>query len=269
MFSYPLATRQFVLAGVLFVLPLQLAAAPPLQAADKFDEKAAALLDKYVEVTGGEAAYDAIKTRIIKATLTMPSRDITGTMVACSARPRKFYSQISTSQGGQRRGWNGKTVWMIEPAHGARILTGLERVLVIRDSTLDRFGHWRQLARKVEYAGEEIVEGKNCAKVVLTYQTIDPKAKETPVTIYLDHATGLIAQYTTEIVRPQMLAKITAVLDDYQKSDGILLPHKMTLKTGTFHYVVQLTSVENNVNIPDEQFVLPREIQELIVKGKK
>ena len=155
---------------------------------------------------------------------------------------------------------------MIEPVHGPRILEGLERVLVIRDGTLDRFARWRELAAKVELAGEEQIDGKTCAKIVLTYEPIDPEAKEAPVTIYLDVNTGLIVQYSTEISRPQLLAKVTAVLDDYKKVDGILLPHKMTLNVDDFKSVVKVTSVENNVELPPQQFVLPREIQILLVK---
>ena len=268
MFSAHCTPRRLTVTGLLS-LPLLFACATSARAADKFEEKAAALLDKYVAATGGEAAYDAIKTRVTKGELSMPARGVTGTMVVYLCAPNKFYSEISTSMGNQRRGWNGKTVWMIEPAHGPRILKGLERTLVIRDSTLDRFGHWRELAQKVEFAGEEEVQGKKCAKVVLTYKPIDPEAKEAPVTIYLDLATGLIVQYTTEISRPQMLAKVTAILDDYKESDGILLAQKMTLKVDDFEYTVKVTSVTNNVEIPAEQFVLPREIQELIVKGEK
>ena len=111
------------------------------------------------------------------------------------------------------------------------------------------------------------MRGKKCAKIVLNYKPIEPEAKEAPVTIYLDLDTGLITQYTTEISRPQMLAQVTAMLDDYKESNGIQLAHKMTLKVDDFEYTVTLTSVQNNVEILAERFVLPRVIQELLVKG--
>jgi len=238
----------------------------------KHDPKAAALLDKYVEVTGGAAAYDAIKTRVIQGEISLPVSGVTGTMLTVYERPNRFYSEIDTSAGRQRRGSNGKTVWMIERAHGPRILTGLERVLVLRDGTLDRFAHWRELAASVEYAGTEEIEGTACDKVVLTYKALGQEPGESPedspVTIYFNPETGLITQYATRISSPNMLATVTVVLDDYRKEGGILMPHTMTLKTDDIvRGVTKLTSVENNVPVPD--FELPREIQELIVRGKK
>jgi len=252
-------------------------------AGQEFDERAAQLMDQYVQVTGGEEAYDAVRTRLIVGELSLESRGIAGTMVTYFQRPDKFYTEIRTPAGIHRRGSNGKTVWKIEPyyeelegdprqvepKYRARILQGLERVLVIRDTTLDRFAHWRDLAAKLEYAGEQSVDGKQYAKVVLTYKPLDPQAQEKPVTIYLDLASGRIAQYTTAISRPEGLANVTAVLEDYREEDGVQLPHTLKLKTQALQYVVKLTRVENNLAIPPERFVLPREIQELLVKGQR
>lgn len=234
--------------------------------AQEISPRAAEVMDKYVEATGGAEAYAAVQRRVIRGKLEMPSRGITGSMVTYFQHPGKFYSEITTSAGTHRRGCNGRTAWTIEPNNEPRILTGLAKVLAIRDGTLDRFGHWRELTDKLEYAGEEEIDGKKCAKVILTYKPIDPAAKEAPVTLYVDLETGLIKQYTTEVTRPNMLAKVTAVLDDYRKVDGILLPHKMSLKTDAVQYTVTLTKVENNGPIPPEIFVLPRAIQELLVK---
>lgn len=255
------------LTGTLCLLALMLSFATPL-VAKEFDPKAAALFEEYVEATGGAAAYDAVETRIIKGEFTMPQHGINGTMVAMYQRPDRFYSEVNTSAGRQRRGSNGKTVWMIEPVHGARILSGLERTLVVRDATLDRFAHWRDLAESVTYAGDEEVDGQQCGKVVLTYKPAELKAKDAPVTIYFDRSTGLIKQYTTNVTSPGMLASVRVVWEQYRKVDGILLPHKMMLKAdGVLRSVTTLTSVENNTPLPP--FELPREIQKLIAQGKK
>jgi hypothetical protein len=233
---------------------------------DAIDPRAAAVMDKYVEATGGQEAYAKVTSRIVQGQLEMPGRGISGTMVTAMRRPQNFYSEINTAAGRHRRGSNGKTVWVMEPGQDPRILTGLEKVLAIRDGTIDRFAHWRELAARLEYAGEEEVDGKRCAKIVLTYRMIDPDVKESPVTIYVDRATHLITQYTTEVMRPNMLANVTAVLDDYREADGIRLAHKMALKTNNVEYTVTLKRVGSNVPLAPEQFVLPREIQELLVK---
>ncbi len=236
------------------------------QPKDQYDEQAVVLLDKYVAATGGAAAYDAIKNRIMKAELSQPARGVTGKMTAYSARPDKFYVVIETARGKMERGWNGKTAWMIEPAFGPRILTGSERAAVVRDSTQDRFAHWRELFSQAKYDGEEEINGRKYAKVVLTYRPLESLAVESPVTVYLDTATGLIGQYITEVIGPHSFVKVTAILDDYQKASGVLLARKMTLKTEGGEQEIKVTSVECNTQCPDSIFVLPREIQELLVK---
>ncbi len=243
--------------------------APPL-AAEEFDQKSVELLDKYVEATGGQEAYDAIKNRVIRAELSLPSVGPIGTMTAYSAQPDQFYAVIETGSGENKqklqRGWNGKTAWMIEPAFGARILEGLEKAAVIRDSTQDRFAQWRELFEKAEYAGQVELDGKKMDKVVLTFKPLEPNLKESPVTVLFDPATGLIKQYNTELIGPQSLVEVTVVLDDYKKADGVLLAHKMVLNVEGRDRVIQVVSVESNTQIPPDTFILPRPIQELLVK---
>lgn len=265
---YHFFTSRPTLAGASCLMGLMFSFATPMAAAEEFDPKAVALFEEYVEETGGAAAYEAVRTRVIKGEFTMPQRGINGTMMAMYERPDRFYSEVNASAGRQRRGSNGKTVWMIEPVHGPRILSGLERALVLRDATLDRFGRWRELAESVRYVGEEEVDGQPCGKVVLTYQPAELKADDAPVTVYFDRSTGLIKQYDTKVTSPGMLANVTIAWDQYRKVDGILLPHKMMLKAdGVLRSVTTLNSVENNVPLPP--FELPREIQKLIVQGKE
>ncbi len=266
MSQYDFLARRFAIALAISTLSLLLGSQQVLRADDQYDAQAVTLLDKYVDATGGRVAYDAIKNRVIKAELSMPSRGVTGKMVAYSARPDKFYAVIETPQGKLERGWNGKTAWMIEPAYGPRILEGLERAAVIRDSTQDRFAQWRELFQQAQYEGEEEIGGKKCAKIVLTFRPLDPEVKESPVTVYLDPSTGLIMQYTTELIGPQRLVQVTAVLDDYQQASGVSLARKMTLKVADREQEIKVINVECNTQIPDSIFVLPKEIQELLVK---
>ncbi len=275
-----------IVLGCIQGLPPQACGQQEATTTDTFDPKAAALLDKYVEVTGGEAAYRAVKSRLIQGELAGQARAVAGTIETCFAPGGLFYSQINTPAGVHRRGCNGNTVWKIEPQYDqtqadlqnlkptyvGRVLAGLERVLVLRDGTLDRFGHWRELAQKVEYAGQAEIGAQTCDKVVLTYRPLDPEAQEEPITLYLDQATGLIARYDTAISRtdPEQFVRVSADLDNYRKVDDVLLPHKMTVKTNDVEqYTVRIITVQNNVAIPAQRFVLPPEIQKLLVSGKQ
>ena len=111
---------------------------PTVRADEASEKKAAALLDKYIEATGGQAAYDAIKTRTVKADVSVPAVGMNAKMELYSETPDKFYTVIQTAAGNMERGWNGDVVWMVIPGLGARILEGAEKVAVI--GTVPRTG---------------------------------------------------------------------------------------------------------------------------------
>ena len=60
-------------------------------------------MDKYVEATGGKAAYEAIKSRIVKAEATMPGGGMTGKMEVYAAYPDKFRAD---GRNAGRQDWN-------------------------------------------------------------------------------------------------------------------------------------------------------------------
>ena len=58
--------------------------------------EAAVILDKYEEASGGTAAYDKVKNRVIKATMEIKGQGISLDMVIYQAKPRLSYTLIES-----------------------------------------------------------------------------------------------------------------------------------------------------------------------------
>jgi outer membrane lipoprotein-sorting protein len=241
---------------------------PLLQANEEFDKKAAALLDKYVEVTGGTAAYDAIKNRVVKAEVSVAAIGMTAKMELFAAQPDKFYMRMDPPNGTVQRGWDGKVVWSIDPINGARILEGAEKVTALRDSTQDRFARWRKLFEKAEYVGEEAVGETTCAKIVLTPKPIDVDVKESPVQVFVDPQSGLIKKWSSEFPTPQGTVEAAILMGDYKKVGDIQLAHEMRVVVQGIEQKVTIESAKFNTEIPAGKFALPDEVKALLQDDK-
>jgi outer membrane lipoprotein-sorting protein len=273
--------------GGLCTLLAGISALRPVAAwADETSEKqGAAIMDKYVEATGGKAAYDGIKTRMIRSEVTLPGGGERGTMEVYTQAPNKFRATIGTVMGPMERGSDGEVVWVQPPHDEPRILEGAARVSVIRSITQDRFGQWRKSYRKADYIGDEDLDGTKCAKVVLTHIPLDAQVEESPVTVLVARDTGLIVMWTSEMKeqRPtesgapvDVQVLVTAHLGNYRKEGSILVPHSMRVvysvgegdEAMTQESSVTVKEMKFNQEIPAEKFVLPEAVQKQLKAGE-
>jgi len=254
-------TRKLVLGGSMLLAAACFTSCLPRAAhADEAAEaKGAALMNKYVEVTGGQAAYEAIKSRIVKGQQLLPGGE-TGKFELYWTAPDKFRSIVELPFGTLERGSDGKTVWVSFPS-GAMIVEGPQRVAAIRDSTQDRFGRWQTVFQKAEYAGDEDVDGTPCAKVVLTLKPIDPTITEPPITVFIAQDSGLIVKWTNVVGGSAQGAEEEATvafrLSDYKKVGNVTLPHQMKIAVQGNEITIKTDEIVFNADIPADKFVIP------------
>lgn len=265
-------TEQMALIGFAFLASVCLISLlPQLARADEAAEKkGAALMDKYVEATGGTAAHEAIKSRIVKGQQLRPD-ETTGKFETYWVAPDKFRSIIELPRGTLDRGSDGETVWVRFPT-GATVFQGAQRIAAIRDSAQDRFGQWRTVFQKAEYIGDEAVDGTPCSKVVLTLKPIDPQVKESPVTVFIAQDSGLIVQWTSErpnnVPGPQKSVVVTFRLGDYKKVDNITVPHQTKITVQNEEINIKTEEVIFNAEIPADKFVMPEAVKEQLKENE-
>jgi len=243
-------------------IPALLLVAAAASAADEI--KPEAILDKYIEVTGGRAAYEKIKTEIATGTLEITNIGLSGTITVYQATPDKAYTVIEFAGGVGKaeEGSNGQVAWAVNGMQGPRIKDGDERAGALRHDALNADIRWRDFYKKVELAGTEDVGGKACYKVVLTP---NEGAAETR---YYDKSSNLLVKLVMPVPTPDGSMTAEMTLSDYRDEGGILAPHTVTQKVPGADILVKIESVKHNAEMPAGRFDLPAEIKALMTDKK-
>ena len=226
--------------------------------------KAETILDRYVEVTGGKAAYEKRKSDVTTGTLELTAMGLKGAMTAYHAAPDKSYTEIEfPGLGKVQEGSNGTVAWQLSAMQGPHLKEGDERATSLLMAKYNGDAAWRDLYKTVETAGVDSVDGKPCYNVTLT-----PKEGAASSRCY-DKASGLMTKAVITMKGPTGEITVEGYASDYRKEGDILVPHKVIQKTMGQEFTITIDSVKPNVDIPAEKFAVPAEIQALIDKDKK
>lgn len=228
------------------------------------DIKPEAILDKYIEATGGRAAYEKIKTEVATGTLEITSIGLSGTLTSYRAAPDKSYTLIEFSGGVGKaeEGSDGQVAWAVNGMQGPRIKEGDERAVALRRDAFNADLRWRDFYKKADLAGNADVAGKPCYKLVLTP---NQGADETR---YYDKSSSLLVKVVLPITTPEGAATAEISLSDYRDEGGILVPHTITQTIPGADILVKIESVKHNPEIAANRFDLPAEIKALTADKK-
>jgi hypothetical protein len=241
--------------GTALVLSIALA-----RAADDLP-KADTILDKYVEVTGGKAAYEKLHSEITKGTMEMAAMGIKGTVTSYRAEPDKSYSEVDLAAIGKMRdGSDGKVYWSLSAMVGPHIKEGPEKAQSMLMDRMNAELNWRDLYKEVKTTGVDTVDGKECYKIVMT------PVEGSPITQCYDKQSTLLVKMTMTAQSPMGEQTMDMLASDYRKEGEILMPHKMTQRVAGQEIVFTVDSVAFNAEIPKDRFDLPDEIKALVNK---
>lgn len=241
------------------ILGLLLSAAA-LYAADDLP-KGETIVDKYIEATGGKAAYDKVKTEITTGTMTLGAMGLKGAMVMYSQAPDKRSMEITIEGVGKIvDGSNGDIAWSMNAMQGPRLKEGDEKAESLRQGRHNADLNWRDLYKSAETAGAETVEGKDCWKVALTSKDGRPSTR------WYDKKTGLLVKMAATSKSPMGEMAAELFPQDYRKEGDLLVPHKMVTKVAGQEMTMSIEKIEQNVDIPKEKLEPPAEVKALIKK---
>jgi hypothetical protein len=227
------------------------------------DPKPEAILDKFVEVTGGREAYDKIRTQIATGSVELTSMGMNGALTAYKSAPDKSYTVIDFSGFGKaEEGTNGHVAWSLNGMEGARVKEGDERAAALRNGATHLETRWRDFYKNVELSGSEDVGGKPCYKLVLTPNEGSPETR------YYEKNSNLLVRVVMPVTTPNGAVTLDMSLGDYRDEGGLLTPHSITQKLPNTEVVVKIESVRHNEEIPDSRFDLPDEVKAVMAEKK-
>jgi len=229
--------------------------------ADDALPKAETILERFIEVTGGRAAYQKRKTEVATGTLDFPAQGLKGTLTRYAADPDKSYSALDIDGVGKiEMGSAGGVAWEKSAILGPGVKSGDEKAQALREATFNSQLFWRKIFPKTETIGVETVDGEECYKVLLT------PTQGKPETSYYQKKSGLEVKTTTVAVNQMGEVPVEVVLSDYKNFDGVLVPTKVIQKAAGQEFTLTIQSMKTNGEIPAERFEPPAEIKALLNK---
>jgi hypothetical protein len=217
-----------------------------------------AVLDQFVEASGGQAAYKRLKNRVSTGTVEITGANIKGTIKATQAAPNQLLAvmDLGAVGGVVTQGTDGKNAWEVSTLTGERNLEGDEKESFIREADFYKELRWKDLYSKVECIAIEDVQGKPAYKVALT-----PRSGK-PVTEYYDKTSHLLVKQATIANTPMGEVPVENYPSDYKKVDGVLIPFTATQKVLTQQIVVKMNDIKHNVDVPAGTFKRPAVLEQ-------
>jgi zinc protease len=224
--------------------------------------KAETILDRYVEVTGGKAAYEKHTRETLTGTISFPEQGLSGKLTRYGLAPDKEYSAVELGPLGKiESGFSNGVAWEKSAILGPRVKSGDEKQQAAREARFNAQVEWRNIFPKAETTGSETVNGEECYKVVLTPVTGKPETQ------YYSKKSGLLLKTAATAVSPMGEVAVEVEVSDYKNFDGILYPTRSKQKAGAQQLDIAITGVSFDQAIPAELFELPPEIKTLVEKA--
>ena len=239
----------------LLVLCLACAAARvSVQGEPKPPMTAEQVLERFIEATGGRAAYDKVKSSVQRGTMELTAQGMKFEFETYIKPPNKILVvQRMPAIGEIMKGYDGKIGWSKDPINGLRELKGAELALLKREAAQNAVQRWREFYKKVELVGTKKV-GTGTAYVVRLVPT-----EGKPITHYYDTKTGLLVRLDVVVESPQGSFATESYPSDYRVVDGIKAPFTIKVKSPVGDMVAHVSEVKNNVEIDDSKFAKPSE----------
>lgn len=210
------------------------------------------VLERYLNATGGRAAYAKMTSLVTKGTMENQAQGLRGTFAAYVKAPDKVLVVQSLAGIEAKQGFDGKIGWSQDPFSGLRTLEGPELVNVKRASQFDTTLNFRGQYKKAEVLGRRKENGRDAIVLRLT-----PLVGQ-PVVGYYDARTFLLLRTDMVVESPQGTIPMQVYFSDYRPVAGIKMPFVTRQRMGgIIEIVLRITEIQTNVPLDDALFAKP------------
>ena len=208
-----------------------------------------ALLDKYVQALGGASAVDKVSSRVMKGTIDFGGRSLPIEIYAKD--PEKRISFTHMSEGNSVTAFNGKEGWLGTPGRPVREMQGSDLDAAAIDADLHLATHLKEMFTQAKVRGSEKIGDRD------TYVVIGDRAGKTPIELYFAADSGLLVRLVRygDTALGWMPTQIE--YDDYRDTNGVKVPYRWTLARPSGRFTIQISEIQQNVQVDDAKFVKP------------
>lgn len=251
------ATNRAVAAAL---AALALFTAPVAVAQDLPSPKA--LIERYVEASGGEEVIRGTKSMHAKGRMEMPAMGMTAELEMSAQAPDKMLMVMDLPNvGALRSGYDGKIGWMENPMTGPMILDGEQLGDLVRQADFYADLRYDELYPTMETVAKTEFAGQPAYKVRL----VDDEGKETIEYFAVD--SGLKIGFEGEQTSEMGTVYVTTELGDYKDVAGRKVPMTTTSKMMGMEMKMVFDTVEFD-QVEASIFALPETIKTLAASAK-
>ena len=210
------------------------------------------ILNQHLQAIGGKAAFDKLKSRVMKGTYALPTKGYSTTVEVYAKAPNKYAFYMTGEGNTAARGFNGELGWSRNYAEeGLRTLAGAELLSDQREADFYREINLRQLYPTLNLKGKQKVGGRDV--LVIEASTADANFE----TLYFDAQTSLLVRRDVPLY--YSLRNVEVYFDNYKQVDGVKLPFTIRIvrPTAPFMTIFAFEQIKHNVKIDDTKFEKP------------
>lgn len=212
------------------------------------------LYEKMIDATGGRAAYEALKTQRVEASVEFVGQGIKGTMTTLStAAGNSLMTMELAGVGKIVSGVTDGKAWEQSAMTGFRIREGEEREQLLRMSDLRGAIKWREWLESAEVTGAESVDGKDCWKLKTKMKGVSGEQWA-----WIEKSTSLTLKSRMTMKSPAGEVPVETFMKEYKKLGGMLMPAVTEQKVGPMTIRTVIEKVETNIEIAPETFAIPK-----------
>lgn len=218
------------------------------------------IIKKYLENTGGEAKWRAVKSWTGSGKMTMQGMDLDFKMSMKS--PNKQHMKISVQGQEIVQAYDGTDAWMVNPFMGGKDPVKLppdQAKEMTEEELEDEFIDYKKKGHEVNFLGKQEIDGTQCYKVELIKNKNNDKEDVTQ--IYYFDTENFVPIVIASFVRngPAKGQEARTYLSDYQDAGGVMMPFAMESKVnGQTVQKMTFSKISLNENIDDSTFTFPK-----------
>ena len=211
------------------------------------------ILDRYLDASGGRAAWQKLHSRVSKGTVDVPTAGASGTVEVHEKAPDRVLITVNIAGTSFTQGFDGTVGWSNDPQNGVREQTGAELAETKRDADFYHALDFRKLYPKASAAGTERIGDKSAYAIEAT-----PAEGGDPDKVYFDVQTGLLIRAITQHHNPDgSVEPFQEDFDDYRTQDGVTIPFTIHQTNPQMSFTIKIDEVHHNVELSNAEFNKP------------
>ena len=239
------------IASVLFAAAIQLGA-----------QDGAAVMNRYVQVTGGAELYQRYHSMHLFYTVTHANKS-SENVDYFHGRDGQTVFETDTGSATEDKGVSEGVAWKYSQTKGAQILTGKAAARLLAEQKGFDEDEWRLRFPTVSMLANQTINGVACKHVKLT------RTDGSTLERFYDVGRGLmVREVSGEIDDAGVELPVTIDVERWDTFFGIRRPAQMRVKAGSDIAELQLNTVTYSPNAEAQSFEIPHDVVRVIVASR-